>query len=190
MKRGIFFKKKVWEHPAGSTWVTIVIQLIQKSHTNPLMPLYQSHYQPCYTAGWSESAREMFTNTALRWNKTLPLCPCTPPACQLTRLCDAVEINHPGKPETHKQKAKMSNAVEKKMMWHLYSYAASCWNLVWLSKDTCAFYYASHTRMRLLLPTDGLSFRWSGLEHSSPHLELLGWYVATAVRIILPPDLQ
>lgn len=49
--------------------------------------------------GWSESAREMFTNTASYWNVALPLCLCTPPACQPTRLCDAVGINHPGKPE-------------------------------------------------------------------------------------------
>lgn len=54
-----------------------------------------------------------------------------------------------------------------------------------LSKDTPC------TRTWLLLPSEGLSFSWTGfLKCRSPHLELLGWYVATAVHIILPPDLQ
>lgn len=37
---------------------------------------------------------------------------------------------------------------------------------------------------RLLLPLNRL------IKHSSLHLELLGRYVATAVHVILPPDLQ
>lgn len=95
--------------------------------------------------------------------------------------------------QKNEQKTKMSS-----MMWHLHSNGSSCWNLVWLStelekqpKNTRVSVQGLASTTSLLLPTDGLSFSWTGLlKRRSLHLELLGRYVAAAVHVILPPDLQ